>query len=365
MTRLPGCSIAFWMHLLISVRHTGHEYLVPTPGVHLVVGSRCYGGSGHRYFGLCTWIKKEKRILAEESVQQLANNKEAARQKHILDAVVSNMPYEFVIKDPDGKYLAVNNAYLELARFSREDVLGKSAHDLFPKEIADGFLAWDKKVIESRKAHINETFLNFHGEDTTHITKRFPIIDEDDQPIGAAMVSTNITDLKRTEALLRQAKVDAENANRAKSEFLANMSHELRTPLNAILGFSQMLSVEPYGALGDPKYVEMTNYIHDGGSHLLEIINEILDLARVESRKVTLKEENLDLEETVSRVAVMMSSRADGEGVDLKNTVPADLPLLRGDDRILRQVLLNLMSGPAESDVEFREVHARGWCNNH
>ncbi|NQU60639.1 MAG: hypothetical protein HQ512_05875, partial [Rhodospirillales bacterium] len=143
---------------------------------------------------------------------------------------------------------------------------------------------------------------------------------------------------------LRQAKDAAEAALEAKTQFLANMSHELRTPLNAILGFSEMLMQAPFGALGDERYGEYSDHIHESGTHLLEIINDILDLSRIEAGQIEIQEDEVNIEEAANRVSLMLKTRAGNRNVLLRNEVPRDLPCLRGDNRIFRQILINLLS---------------------
>jgi signal transduction histidine kinase len=142
----------------------------------------------------------------------------------------------------------------------------------------------------------------------------------------------------------RRAKEEAEAANRSKSSFLATMSHELRTPLNAIIGFSEMMMREVLGALGNDQYRSYASDIHDSGTHLLQIINDILDLSKAEAGKLDLYEDVFDLRDTVRSVRQLISARK-GSGAPLPSAdLPADLPLLRADERKTKQVLLNLLS---------------------
>ena len=142
---------------------------------------------------------------------------------------------------------------------------------------------------------------------------------------------------------LRRAKEMAEDANRAKSEFLANMSHELRTPLNAINGFSQVMMQGLYGQL-DERYRSYAEDIYVSGMHLLDIINDILDLSKAEAGQLTLQETDVDIEAVVSAACRLIVPRLADAGLELSVRLPADLPRLRGDERKLRQALLNLLS---------------------
>jgi signal transduction histidine kinase len=149
---------------------------------------------------------------------------------------------------------------------------------------------------------------------------------------------------KRVEAQLVEAKNSAESASRAKSEFLANMSHELRTPLNAIIGFSEILQQEGLGPLGHASYRDYVRDVHESGVHLLKIINDILDLSKIEVGRLTLDEVPIDVRDTVESCLRIVRERAANAGLDLTVDFFPDLPTLNADERMIKQVLLNLLS---------------------
>ncbi|MEJ0016129.1 MAG: ATP-binding protein [Acetobacteraceae bacterium] len=161
---------------------------------------------------------------------------------------------------------------------------------------------------------------------------------------GYVLIASDITLLKEREAALRLAKEAADGANRAKTEFLTNMSHELRTPLSSIIGFSEMIVHEAYGPVGDPKYLEFADDIMHSGRHLLDIISEILDVAKLQSGTLELRLRRLRPAVLLEEAVRIVRKQAADAGVRLETEVARDLPMIHGDGARLRQVLLNLLS---------------------
>ncbi|MDZ4870228.1 MAG: ATP-binding protein [Alphaproteobacteria bacterium] len=141
-----------------------------------------------------------------------------------------------------------------------------------------------------------------------------------------------------------KARQRAETASHAKSEFLANMSHELRTPLNAILGFSEIMKGEVFGPLGSPQYADYSRHINDSGQHLLGLINDVLDLAKIEAGRFVVRAVEIDLRDTIDTALKQFAVQAAQGNVTLKTEVDHGLPLLLADERAMRQILLNLVS---------------------
>jgi signal transduction histidine kinase len=217
-------------------------------------------------------------------------------------------------------------------------------------------------VINSRDevGHMGESFNVLQREiadaaDSLHETR------EGLRHIRGDLIAAN-TRLEQTNRELMAAKIDAEAANVAKSAFLAAMSHELRTPLNAILGFSEMIHTEVLGAVGVPTYREYANDIHTSGRHLLSIINDVLDMAKIGSGQFELRENNVDVAQVIRDGIMMLRGQAELGGVALDASLPKNVPFLRADTTRVRQVLVNLLSnavkftpagGSVSVEVEF------------
>jgi cell cycle sensor histidine kinase DivJ len=179
-------------------------------------------------------------------------------------------------------------------------------------------------------------------------------------------VTRDISERKAHERELIEARDLAESASRAKTSFLANMSHELRTPLNAIIGFSEVMTREMFGPVGSPKYLEYSRLIHESGGHLLELINGILDMSKIEAGKFELYEELFDLEEVASAALRFVKLQAERSGVALKLIVAPTARTIFADKRAVKQVLINLLTNgvkftPRGGDVKVQAIRdARG-----
>lgn len=176
---------------------------------------------------------------------------------------------------------------------------------------------------------------------------------------GTISLRTDITEFKQREKALRDAEAaakealeSAELANRGKSEFLANMSHELRTPLNAITGFSEVILNEMFGPITPARYLEYIQDIHDSGTHLYSLINDVLDVSKIEFGKLELDLTEIDIHKTMTRCLRLVSDRAETGQVKITVVVPEDLPLFLADDRKLLQIVLNLLSNAVKFTPE-------------
>ncbi|MBO6918986.1 MAG: HAMP domain-containing histidine kinase [Rhizobiaceae bacterium] len=171
-----------------------------------------------------------------------------------------------------------------------------------------------------------------------------------------------IAELEVANSLSDEARRRAEEANLAKSRFLASMSHELRTPLNAILGFSEIMKNGVMGKIENPTYVQYMEDIHGSGQHLLNLINEILDLSRIEAGRYELSEEAVSLEEIVSDCLGMVTLKARNKQITLTEMFEGDLPAVWADEKAIRQVILNLLSNAVKFTPSQGEIKIKlGW----
>lgn len=161
---------------------------------------------------------------------------------------------------------------------------------------------------------------------------------------GVLAGTRDISERKAQEAEILRTRDEAESASRAKSQFLANMSHELRTPLNAVIGFSEILNRELFGTMGEQRYRDYARLIHESGEHLLHVVNDILDMSKIEAGKFRIMKEPFDVALLVNSCVEVMRHAAEKKDITLSPELPADLPELVADKRACKQMLLNVIS---------------------
>ena len=172
---------------------------------------------------------------------------------------------------------------------------------------------------------------------------------------GIVAITRDISDRKAQEVELLRARDEAEGANRAKTQFLASMSHELRTPLNAVIGFSEILSKELFGALGEARYRDYARLIHESGEHLLNVVNDILDMSKIEAGKFKIVREPFDVASLINSCCDIMRHTAEKKSLSLKVDVAPGIPELAADLRACKQMLLNVIANA----IKFTEPD--GW----
>jgi len=270
---------------------------------------------------------------------------ELAEKTALLRATLDNMAQGLLVIDAFCAIKMWNNRMIELLEMPPELVgVGRSIEPLLRVMASEGVYGSGpvdtlvaRRLEELRRAEPPVVEMVRRGRILEHRRTLMP-------DGGVLFTYTDITDRKRVEVDLRRAKDEAELASRSKTEFLANMSHELRTPLNAIIGFSDILTGQIFGPLSDARYVDYARDIRDSGLHLLTLINDVLDIAKVEFGKVELLEETVDIVAVIESCLRLVRERAQTAGIQLEQALPPALPYLLGDGRRLKQILLNLLS---------------------
>jgi len=292
--------------------------------------------------GAAVYISLVRDISARAAAESMA----AQAQQQLVDALDS-ISEAFVLYDAQDRILLFNQKFRELhgpcanlivvgARF--DDVArAVAAQGLIP-EAAGRIQEW---VRERVLQHANPTG-SFDME--LGDGRWLRVAERRTRDGGIVGTMAEITEEKRRERELRRARDGAELANRSKSEFLANMSHELRTPLNAIIGFSELMKNEVLGTIAIPAYAGYVRDIHDSANHLLNIINDILDLSRIEAGKLKLFETAVELGGAAQGTARLVTERAADSGVRVTTEIDKELPTLWGDERLVKQILINLLA---------------------
>ena len=273
-----------------------------------------------------------------------AAQEELQKAEQFVSSIVENIPTMVFVKDAaELRFVRINQAGEELLGLAREQLLGRNDVDLFPRAEAEHFVAKDREALKGQSVlDISEESVDtpHRGRRLLH-TRKIPIRDAAGVPQYLLGISQDITEQKAAQQALDQARQDAERANHAKSEFLSRMSHDLRTPLNSVLGFAQVLELEPLTA----EQADHVAQIVSAGKHLLGLINEVLDIARIEAGQLSLSPEPISLPEVVHHcvdiVRPLAAERAITVSVDEARSGP---PYALADRQRLRQILINLLS---------------------
>ena len=284
---------------------------------------------------------------------------ELREQGALLQSTLENMGEGLSVFDRHGRLVAWNSRFLELLDFPAA---------------TSGMLLRDILLLQARRGDfgpvdpendINKRIERFYRNvpsqrDWTSPSGRIVHIRRRAMPDGAVVsVYSDITERKASEEKMAQARQAAELANRSKSDFLANMSHELRTPLNAIIGFSEVICSEFLGPMRDKKYLGYIQDIHSSGLHLLSIINDVLDMSKIEAGKLELANEIVTVQRIIAESLRMVSERAHSRDIELVSEISGVDTGIWGDERAIKQIILNLLSNAVKFSHDGGRVDIR------
>ena len=308
------------------------------------------------YLVIRPYVRARRKIEDEsERARRLSENNLLQILNSVVDGIISS--------DEKGIIKVFNPAAEKIFGYSSDEVIGQPLNMLMPPKDANAHDKYMHDYSKTKKAKIIGIGRVVEGKkkDGTVFPMDLAIneLEIDGKRIFTGIVR-DVTERIKSEKELIDARDEAQLASRVKSEFLANMSHELRTPLNAIIGFSEVTRSEIFGPLGDDKYKEYIGDIQDSARHLLDLINDILDLARIESGKFELNEETFPADEVVNAVINFVDTRT----VILHKNISDSLPLLLTDKRRFKQIFLNLLSNAVKFTEDGGEVSVNLFAND-
>jgi PAS domain S-box-containing protein len=284
------------------------------------------------------------RLAARSAVGKAANRAALAAAELRHRELFETVPVGLYRVDPDGMLTDVNPAFrLMFGIADAEDLAAASVQALFFPPSFDRD-AWIASLAGGTVVNRQREVWHSSGETFWIEENVRAMVDAHGRIIAYDGVAIDVTSRREAELLLRAAKEDAEMATRTKTAFLSMMSHELRTPLNAVIGFSEMLQMQMLGPLGSPRYAEYVRDIHGSATHLLSLVNDLLDVTSIESGRRELHEELVSITRVIDDVLKIMQAAVTREQLTIVTRVPPNLPDVRADPLALRQVLLNLLS---------------------
>jgi PAS domain S-box-containing protein len=263
----------------------------------------------------------------------------------IISLVLDSVDAAITVYNREGRLIRANRCAQRLSGFTEAELCNPETwKQVIPPEDYTGVASFlnKPKLSDFPKPHINR-WISKSGEQRLMKWSNVALDDGNGGVMLVVCIGFDITDQRRFEQELIEARNRAQEANVAKSMFLANMSHELRTPLNAIIGFSQVIRDRMFEATPE-KTAEYAGDIYDSAILLLDLISDILDMSKLEANKAVVQPENIDVVHLISGCIKLVRQRAQESGIKIIQSIDADLPLLHADERMVKQVLLNLLS---------------------
>ncbi|OUD15296.1 response regulator [Thioflexithrix psekupsensis] len=291
----------------------------------------------------------EKNQLLKQEIHERERIEEAQRNSLIfLKTLICSISSPIYYKDLNGYYMGCNTAFEQYLGMKEADIVGRNATHLFPPEVAADICTKDQVVFQTQELQSYETTL-IYADKSRHdcIVNKTVFKNSEGQVVGLVGMMVDISERKQTEQALRTAKEAAEEANQAKSAFLANMSHELRTPLNAIIGYSEILK-EDMTEMACEDLTPDIDKIHNAGKHLLGLINDVLDISKIEAGKMDIYNEHFDLTKIVKDVVQTVVPLIQSKNNKLMFETVGQIGEIYSDLTKIRQILFNLLSNAAK-----------------
>jgi two-component system cell cycle sensor histidine kinase PleC len=325
-----GCILAFILSASLGLIDITHDYL---DRLEQFQADEALTALMMAAVGLVWYSHRRLMDYRRELARRVETEASLIRTEQRLMDAIESMPDGLVLLDADRRFVMCNSRYREF--------YPQLASRLTPGTPASEIVRTDA---EDAGLHDHSTPTITPDQECQLATGRWiRVSDRSTREGGLVGIRTDITSLKLNEEALREASRRAGAANLAKSQFLANMSHELRSPLNVIIGFAEMIESQMFGSLGSPKYEEYIRDIRESGRHLLALINDILDLSKIEADKYVLYPEPLCVPTLVRTCLRSFRLRAEEAGVRLEYS-GGDIPRITADERAIKQVLINLLS---------------------
>ncbi len=279
-------------------------------------------------------IKNKRKML---KLNKMLEN-EAVKLRTVIDA----SPNTIVIKNLDGVYIDCNDAFMNITKLKKEEVIGKTAKEIFSEEETKEIEADDNFVIQNKIMLEKEfCFINANGAYTCVEKYIIPLLTYKNELKGILIIAFDITKQNQEKELLKEAKEAAEKAAAMKSNFLANMSHEIRTPMNGVLGFLQLLKETET----NQEQAEFIDDALDASGILLQIINDILDFSKMEANKLSIDEVNYDLHMIVNDITNMTANLAQKKNLEVNSLICEDVPqYFIGDPIRIKQIITNIVN---------------------
>lgn len=297
-------------------------------------------------------IEPEAQALINVLEGELSRTEAETRELHaILDTATDGV----AVLDHRGRILSLNRAGEALFGFEQNDVAGESITSLLAPESHAAALDYLSGLQANGVASVLNDGREIMGRakqgGTLPIFMTLGRLQAGGETKFCAVLR-DMTPWKRAESELRDARREAERVSALKSDFLAKMSHEIRTPLNAILGFAEVIMEERFGAIGNERYKDYLKDIHASGAHVMSLINDLLDLSKIEAGKLELNFTSVDANKIVGECVHLMQPQANRERVIIRQSLAPRLPMIVADERALRQIILNLLSNA----IKFNEA---------